>query len=150
MRANLEKQFVDTNVLVYAHDISAGLKHEKAKALIASLWDSGNGCISIQVLQEFYVTITTKVPRPVPSETAASIIKDLAHWLVHSPRPADVLKAFEIQARYKVSFWDAMILRSAQALNCTVLWSEDLNSREQYGNVIVLNPFLPHREGRML
>lgn len=150
MRANLEKQFIDTNVLVYAHDISAGPKHEKAKALVASLWDSGNGCISIQVLQEFYVTITTKVPRPVSPETAASIIKDLAHWLVHSPRPADVLKAVEIQGQYKVSFRDAMILRSAQALNCRVLWSEDLNSHEQYGSVIVLNPFLANREGRVL
>ncbi|KYH31696.1 PIN domain-containing protein [Neomoorella mulderi] len=142
MSVSREKQFVDTNILVYAHDISAGTRHVKAKALLTELWNSGNGCLSIQVLQEFYVTITQKVSRPLAPETAASIIRDLACWQVHTPKPPDVLEAIEIQMRHKVSFWDAMILRSAQALDCSTLWSEDLNPGQHYGAIRVLNPFL--------
>lgn len=138
---NGNRQFVDTNVLVYAHDTSAGKKHDRAKSLVAELWQSGNGCLSVQVLQEFYVTVTQKVHRPLAPETASRIIEYLSNWRVHAPDACDVLEAIRIQQRYAVSFWDAMIIRSAQALGCRAIWSEDLNPGQDYGEVKVINPF---------
>lgn len=134
-------QFVDTNVLVYAHDTSAGEKHARAKALIADLWQSGKGCLSIQVLQEFYVTVTQKVSKPLAPETASRIIECLSHWRLHIPDAGDVLEAIRIHQRYSISFWDAMIIRSAEALGSKVIWSEDLNPGQCYGEVKVSNPF---------
>ncbi|MBN1313861.1 MAG: PIN domain-containing protein [Anaerolineales bacterium] len=134
-------QLVDTNILIYAHDISAGHKHNLAKALISDLWQSRAGCLSIQVLQEFYVYVTQKVSKPLPAETAAQIIADLSLWKVHRPGTEDVLDAIRIQKRYQVSFWGAMILASALQLGCQVLWSEDLNPGQVHGQVEVKNPF---------
>lgn len=134
-------QFVDTNVLVYAHDRSAGAKHARAKALLAELWKSQTGCLSIQVLQEFYVTITRKVANPLSRQTASQIIADLSAWTVHSPNAQNVLEAIHLQDRYDVSFWDAMILTSAAQLGCRTVWSEDMSSGQHYGEVQVVNPF---------
>lgn len=134
-------QFVDTNVLVYAHDRSAGAKHDRAKALLAELWESRTGCLSIQVLQEFYVTITRKVANPLSRQTASQIIADLSAWNMHSPNAQNVLEAINLQDRYHVSFWDAMILTSATQLGCQTVWSEDLNAGQRYGEVRVVNPF---------
>ncbi|MQL53657.1 PIN domain-containing protein [Desulfofundulus thermobenzoicus] len=141
MSAGGERQFVDTNILVYAHDKSAGEKHVRAKALVAGLWDNRCGCLSVQVLQEFYVTVTQKVDRLLAFEEASRIIANLAHWHVHAPLAADVLEAIKIQQRYRLSFWDAMIIRSAQALGCGILWTEDLNQGQVYEEIKVLNPF---------
>jgi predicted nucleic acid-binding protein len=141
MTEKVEFQFIDTNVLVYAHDFSAGIKHEQAKALVKSVWESGAGCLSIQVLQELYVTITRKVLRPLTIEIATQIISDLGTWRVHEPRVEDVLGAAQIQFRYKISFWDAMIIQSTIQLGCFVLWSEDLNAGQEFQKVRVINPF---------
>ena len=138
-------QFVDTNVLIYAHDVSAGQKHDRARQLIRDLWQSGQGCLSVQVLQEFYVNVTQKVAKPLSAEVAAQIIADLSVWEVHCPRVEDVLNAVRLQKRYQTSFWDAMILASAVQLGCQVLWSEDLNPGQTYDRVEVQNPFLADR-----
>jgi len=134
-------EFVDSNVLIYAYDPTAKSKHERAKALIAQLWESRCGCLSIQVLQEFYVTITRKVAKPLASETAAAIVSDIAAWRVHVPVVEDVNQAISLHQRYGISFWDAMIVRSAARLGCSTLWSEDLGSGQVYAGVRVLNPF---------
>ena len=134
-------QFVDTNVLLYAHDISAGRKHSRARELMRDLWGSGEGCLSTQVLQEFYVNVTQKVARPLPAEAAAQIIADLSVWEVHCPGMEDVLYAIRLQKRYRISFWDAMILASALQLGCDVLWSEDLSPGQVYDQVEVQSPF---------
>ena len=136
-----QRQFVDTNVLIYAHDRSAGPKHQRAKALIQELWNSGGGCLSIQVLQEFYVNVTCKVAQPLTPESAAQIIGDLSVWSVHRPSVDDVLYAIRLQSRFQLSFWDAMILHSAAALDCRVLWSEDLKPGRSAAGVVVENPF---------
>lgn len=141
MSANEDYQFVDSIVLVYAHDISAGEKRERALELVQALWESRRGCISIQVLQEFYVAITQKVPEPVSRATAERIIQDLSLWRVHSPNARDVLGAIDLQHRYQISFWDAMIVQSAVQAGCEVLWTEDLSVGQLYGGVIVENPF---------
>jgi predicted nucleic acid-binding protein len=136
------RQFVDTNVLVYAHDVTAGSKHTKARALVEELWNTRAGCLSVQVLQEFFVTTTRKIPKPLGAAAAAQIIGDLAHWHVHVPAAGDVLAAIDIHQRTGASFWNAMILRSAAELDCGTVHSEDLNPGQAYGGVEVRNPFL--------
>ena len=136
-------EFVDSNVLVYLHDRSAGEKQALAKDLVDRLWRDRRGCLSIQVLQEFYVNVTRKVPKPIPTERARTIVSALGEWRTHRPAVADVVAAIEIQQRHRVSFWDGMILRSAGALGCGVVWSEDLNAGQDYDGVRVMNPFAP-------
>ena len=91
------RQFVDTNILVYAHDVTAGDKHSRARALVEELWDTRQGCLSVQVLQEFFVTTTRKIPKPLEAPAAAQIIDDLAHWHVHAPADTDVRAAIDIR-----------------------------------------------------
>jgi predicted nucleic acid-binding protein len=136
------RQFVDTNVLVYAHDVTAGHKHIAARALIEELWNTREGCLSTQVLQEFFVTTTRKIPKPLDAAIAARIVSDLARWHVHAPTVNDVLAAIDIHARAGASFRDAIILRSAKELGCKTLHSEDLKSGQTYEGVQVRNPFL--------
>ena len=136
-----DRTFVDTNILVYAHDVSAGIKHATAKKLIQELWENKTGCLSIQVMQEFYVSVTQKVPNPMDYVNAIGIIRDLKYWKVHEPKIEDVLNAVDIQQRYQISFWDAMILQSALQLECGLLWSEDLNPGQVYESVKLINPF---------
>lgn len=141
MSARGEREFVDTNVLVYANDISAGIKREQARDLVARLWAQRAGCLSMQVLQELYVNLTRKVPQPLDGATASRIVSDLSQWQVHSPEPPDLLAAIEIHQRNQISFWDAMIVRSAARLGCVRIWSEDLNSGQFYEGIRVENPF---------
>ena len=139
MSAN--RQFVDTNVLVYAHDVTAGDKHTRARALVEELWETREGCLSVQVLQEFFVTTTRKIPKPLDAPAAARIIDDLAHWRVHAPIATDVLAAIDIHQRTGASFWDSMILHSAKELGCAIVHSEDLNPGQEYDGVQVRDPF---------
>ena len=136
------RQFVDTNILVYAHDVTAGDKHSRARALVEELWNTREGSLSVQVLQEFFVTTTRKISKPLEAPAAARIIDDLAHWHVHVPVASDVLAAIDIHQRTGAPFWDAMILRSANELGCETLHSEDLNPGQVYEGVHVSNPFL--------
>jgi predicted nucleic acid-binding protein len=137
---SVNRQFVDTNVLVYAYDVTTGDKHSRARALIEELWETREGCLSVQVLQEFFVTTTRKIPKPLDVPAATRIIDDLAHWHVHAPAANDVLAAIGIHQQTGASFWDAMILRSAKELGCQILQSEDLNPGQQYEGVQVRNP----------
>jgi len=136
-----QRYFVDTNLFVYAHDESAGRKREIARDLISGLWESRSGCASVQVLQELFVNLTRKVPKPLCAREAAALIEDLSAWTVHSPGVRDVLYAIELHERTGVSFWDAMILTSARSLDCRVLYSEDLSAGQSYDDVLVVNPF---------
>ncbi len=136
-----QPQFVDTNVLIYAHDKSAGAKYERASALLKELWENGNGCLSVQVLQEFYVNVTRKIAKPLDVDTAKRVIADLGQWTVHSPNVEDVVEAIGAQGRFKLSFWDSMIITSAARLGCDIVWSEDLNDGQSYDDVKVINPF---------
>ena len=135
------RAFVDTNVLVYAHDASARTKREIAAALVARLWESGDGCVSIQVLQELFVIVTRKIPQPLSTPAARNAVEDFARWSVHQPRADDVLSAIRLHERYRISFWDAMIVESAAQLGCDVVYSEDLNAGQRYDGVLVVDPF---------
>jgi predicted nucleic acid-binding protein len=146
MSANLGLQFVDTNILVYAHDRSARSKHERSLGLIEELWENHLGCLSIQVMQEFYVVTTQKINKPLDRETATRILRNLTQWHIHAPIADDVLGAIGLQQQYELSFWDAMVLWSAQQLGCSTLWSEDLSEGQEYGDLRVLNPFTVGQE----
>lgn len=134
-------QFVDTNILVYAYDSTTAEKNKVARQLLLNLWEGCSGCLSIQVLQEFFVCITRKVPVPVEIATAAEIVTDLSVWEVHSPEATDILAAIELSQQYQLSLWDAMVVWSAASMGCKILWSEDLNDGQIYQGVQVRNPF---------
>lgn len=134
-------QFVDSNILVYAYDKTQNKKNKTAAKLLENLWETGNGCLSVQVLQEFYYNITRKSALPLPPDEAAQVIADFSDWIIHRPGIRDVLAAITIQQRYQISFWDAMIIHSAQETNCETLWTEDLSDGQDYGGARVDNPF---------
>lgn len=142
---SMKVEFIDTNVLVYAYDSSAGRKHALAKDLIARLWADGLAATSVQVLQEFYVTVTRKVSIPLTEETARAILVDLGNWHLLEPGHATVLRAVDTATRYRVSFWDAMIIAAGEELEASVVWSEDLSHGQVYGRVEVRNPFVGTR-----
>jgi len=136
------RDFIDSNVLVYAHSRASGEKRERASALVDGLWDSKIGCLSIQVLQEFFVTVTTKVPEPLSIMEASEVVEAYSRWTIHSPEPGDLLSAIDIQRRYRISFWDAMVIHSAKRLGCGTIWTEDLGNGQIYAGVTVRNPFV--------
>jgi len=137
----MSAEFCDTNVIVYAYDVSAAPKRERARAILDRLWDSGDGVISVQVLQELFVSLTRKIPQPLPPEDARAMVADMASWRVVEPRSRDVVAAIDGAVRWHVSFWDAMIWNSAIRAGARTLWSEDLNDRQTYDGTTVSNPF---------
>jgi predicted nucleic acid-binding protein len=136
----MNAEFVDTNILIYAHHRRAGPKHNQAVTLLARLFEEGCGALSVQVLSEFYSVITKKYG--FASETAEEQISDLACWMIHSPRHSDLLRAAQLQRGFQISWWDALIVNSAIQLGCTTLWTEDLNHGQQFSSVTVRNPFV--------
>ena len=136
-------QFCDTNILVYAYDRSAGARHDQAQGVVRALFRTGEGVISIQVLQELFWTLTHKVRRPLPAGEARAVLMDLTAWIVVVPGAADVLAAIDASVRWQVSFWDAMILTAAGRAGAQTLWSEDLSDGQRYGDITVRNPFSP-------
>ena len=137
-----DKYFVDTNILVYAHDRSAGAKHDRARTLIEQLWQSGNGVLSTQVLQELCLNLRRKTNRPLQIEETRRLLQDYLSWEIVVNSPESVLQALEIEDRYKTSFWDALILHAAEISGAAVLYSEDFSANQKYGSVRVVNPFV--------
>ena len=142
MSADRPREFVDSNILIYAHSRASAEKRDKASELVDRLWVSGGGSLSIQVLQEFFVIVTRKVPQPLPIGEATQIVEDYSRWAVHCPEPRDLLAAIDIQKRFRISFWDAMVIHSARRLDCRILWTEDLSDGQSYAGITVRNPFL--------
>ena len=137
----MSAEFCDTNIIVYAYDTTVGVKHDRAQALLERLWVQGVGALSVQVLQELFVTLTRKVARPLDHGEARSIVADLATWRLVQPTASDVLAAIDATSRWKLSFWDAMILAAAQRAGAAVLWSEDFSDGQRFDAVTVRNPF---------
>lgn len=135
-----EKYFVDTNILIYAHDRSAGLKHDRARELVEGLWASGGGVLSTQVLQELCINLRRKLAHPLPADEIRGLIQDYLSWEVVINTPESVIEALEIEVRFKISFWDALILHAAESSGAAVLYSEDLSTGRHYGSVRVINP----------
>jgi len=134
-------EFIDTNILLYAYDRSAGARHSRAAELVGELGAHRRAAVSTQVLQEFFVNATRKIAQPLVSETAIERLRVFSRWRVHIPDPEDVVAAAISSESNQLSFWDAMIIQSASALGCQTLWSEDLSDGQQFGQVTVRNPF---------
>lgn len=133
--------FVDTNVLIYGHNVQAGRRNIVAREALAELWRSANGTLSTQVLQEFYVNVTRKIPVPLARAEARRLVRQYAVWPVVVVSPADVEAASEIEERHQLSFWDALIVVAARRGGATVLLSEDLGHEQVIAGVRVVNPF---------
>lgn len=133
--------FIDTNVLLYAYDASAGQRHEQAAALVGELGARRRAAISIQVLQEFYVNAVRKIAHPLTHAVAVDRLRVLSHWPTHTPNARDVIAATQLGQDAQLSFWDAMIIRSAAELGAAMVWSEDLNDGQLIMGVQVRNPF---------
>ena len=134
------KSFVDTNVLIYAHNLDAGAKRELARSVLAELWRERRGILSMQVLQEFYVNVTRKIPVPISKNSARIIVEAYALWCVEST-PAEISAAFRIEDETGISFWDAMIVACAVKGGAERILSEDLNAGQRIAGVLIENPF---------
>ena len=132
--------FVDSNILIYAHDRDTGTKHDMARDLVEHLWRTGTGVLSTQVLQEFYVNVRRKAKRPLAAGEAARIVEDYLSWEVVVNSGEDILQALRLEERFQISFWDALIIQAASHSGAEVLYSEDLNHGQVYGRVRVINP----------
>jgi predicted nucleic acid-binding protein len=135
-------EFVDTNVIVYSLDLTAGTKNLRARELMERLWADQRGAVSVQVFQELYVTITRKVRTPITPRRAIEIIEELAGWMVHAPTAADIVAAAQLSVRHQISFWDAMVVRSALETGSSVIWTEDLQHGQKIESVAIRNPFV--------
>jgi predicted nucleic acid-binding protein len=138
--------FVDTNVLVYARDLSEGSKQEQALVWVEHLWETRSGRLSYQVLQEYYVTMTRKLRPGLPPSDARADVRDLLAWRPVAVQ-ADLLEAaWRVEARGEVSFWDALIVAAARNAGCSHLLTEDLAEGRRLGGVTVASPFV-HEPG---
>jgi len=117
-----DKCFVDTNVLMYAHDRSTGFKHEAAQALVEQLWNAGSGMLSTQVLQELCINLRKKAGQPLPAGELHRLIQDYSSWEIVVNTAESILQALDIEVRYKISFWDALILQAAESSGCRSLF----------------------------
>lgn len=132
--------FVDSNILIYAHDRDAGLKRERAAATLSDLWDAGTGRLSVQVLQEFYLNATQKLATPVARATAREIIKTYGVWVRRATTVETLTRATEIADLTRLSFWDALIVAAAEEIDAEVLLSEDFNDGQRIAGIKVVNP----------
>ena len=137
-----DRVFVDTNVLIYAHDLDAGLKHNRAVSIVSDLWEKENGILSVQVLQDFYVNVTRKISRPLTPASARGVIQNYLAWHIETNEPSTVLLASEIGERNLLSFWDALIVASASKAGADRILSEDLNHGQVIEGILIENPFL--------
>ncbi len=134
------RTFVDTNVLIYAHDVDSKAKHGIAKNILRELWSERMGVLSMQVLQEFYVNVTRKIRSPLPKDSARLVVSSYSIWSVETT-PAELSVAFRIEDESGIGFWDALIVAAAAKSGATRLLSEDLNPGQKIAGLRIENPF---------
>jgi predicted nucleic acid-binding protein len=134
------KTFVDTNILIYAHDLDAKEKHRAAREALDELWANRTGVISTQVLQEFYVTVTQKLAKPLSKRVARTIVDTYLIWCVDIT-PAEIAAAFRIEDEARIGFWDALICATAMKSGAERILSEDLNVGQRITGIRIENPF---------
>jgi predicted nucleic acid-binding protein len=137
----IDKTFIDTNVLIFAHDADAKIKHKTAKAILMNLWAERTGVLSTQVLQEFYVNVTRKIAHPISKESARLVVTTYDIWCV-AITPAEIALAFRIEDESKIGFWDALIVASAVNSGAQRILSEDLNDGQKIAGIRIENPFM--------
>ncbi|MDD2277245.1 MAG: PIN domain-containing protein [Smithellaceae bacterium] len=137
-----DRSFVDTNILVYAHDLSAKARHDMAFSVVERLWEEESGVISTQVLQEFYITVTRKVKEPLKPADAREIVRNYLAWPVQVNDPEMTIQASEIEEKNGISFWDALIVAAALRLKAKRILTEDLNHGQVIEGIVIENPLL--------
>lgn len=135
------RTFVDTNIIVYALDERQDGRHHAAARVLEELWESREGVVSTQVLQELYVNLTRKLQKPMTRSRARAIVERYAAWPVHQVTPADILSASELEQRHSLAFWDALVVVAAQRSGAERLLSEDMQAGRSFGGVRIENPF---------
>src|ERR1041385_8798729 len=135
-----DRTFIDTNVLIYAHDVDAKVRHEAAKRVLRELWSERTGVLSTQVLQEFYVNVTRKLPNPISKDSARTIVNNYAVWCVDTT-PAELSMACQIEDAAKIGFWDALLVASALKSGAVRILSEDLSAGQMIAGIRIENPF---------
>lgn len=135
------RSFVDTNVFLYALDERQDGRHETAARILEELWESRQGALSTQVLQEVYVNLTRKIRKPMTRPRARAIVERYAAWPVHQITPEDILSASELEQRHTLAFWDALVVVAAQRLGAERILTEDMQSGRSFGSVRIENPF---------
>jgi predicted nucleic acid-binding protein len=135
-----DRYFVDTNILMYAHDVAAGAKHDLARAVVERLWRDRTGVVSTQVLQELAVNLRKKARKPLDTRATREVVSDYLAWQVVVNGGDSVLEALDLEARYQLSFWDALVLRAAQSAGAATLYSEDFSDGQDYGGIRAVNP----------
>jgi predicted nucleic acid-binding protein len=138
-----DKYFVDTNILVYAQDLASGDKCSRAQVLMSKLWEDRKGVISTQVLQELYDALRRKLKSPMSALEAAAVLRDYSEWEVVVNNRESIFRAIDMESRYKISFWDALVLQAAERAGAQTVYSEDLSHGGKYAGMQVVNPFIP-------
>lgn len=134
------KAFIDTNVLIYAHDVDAAAKHDVAKRVLQQLWSERAGVLSTQVLHEFYVNVTRKIASPLSKKSARAVINSYVIWCVDTTSE-EISAAFRIEDEARIGFWDALIVAAALKAGADRILSEDLNPGQTISGVRIENPF---------
>jgi predicted nucleic acid-binding protein len=134
------KTFVDTNILIYAHDVDAKEKHRVAKEALSELWVDRAGFLSTQVLQEFYVNVTRKLSKPLSKKHARAVVDNYSIWCVDTTA-AEIAVAFRLEDEARIGFWDALICAAALKTGAERILSEDLNAGQKIAGIRVVNPF---------
>ncbi len=135
-----DKTFVDTNVLIYAHDVDATAKHQIARHILQDLWNQRTGALSTQVLQEFYVNVRRKIASPLSKESARAVVSSYTIWCVDTTSQ-EISTAFRIEDEARIGFWDALIVAAALKAGAARILSEDLNHGQTISGVRIENPF---------
>ena len=139
--AAADRIFVDTSVLVHAHDLDSGLKRAIAEHVLKQLWQDETGVLSTQVLQAFYAALTSGIASPVPRRAARDLIQAYGVWPVVTLDAADVLAASDVEEHYRVSFRDALVVVGARKSGATLLLSESLRPYRPITGLELQNPF---------
>ena len=135
------KTFVDTNIVVYAHDRSSGGKYKISRDILRELWKKRNGILSTQVLQEFFHISTKKISDRISLSKVEESIKHLLAWKIVVNDGSNILQAIDIYKKYKYSFWDSLIIQAAISGKAEILLSENLQSGQIIESVKIINPF---------
>lgn len=137
----IDPVFVDTNILVYRVDATEPAKQARCESWIDHLWSEGTGRLSVQVLQEFYATVTRKLDHPLEAEEARTVVRALFAWSPVVVERATLEAAWRLQQAFSLSWWDALIVAAAHAAGCPYLLTEDLSHDRDLDGVRVVSPF---------
>lgn len=136
-----DREFFDTNILIYASDRSEPEKQFQARRLLKHAIEHETGVISAQVLSEFFMAVTRRIQEPLSIEEAEQVVEQLAILPVVELDLALVRQAIGTCRRYQISYWDSLIVAAAKKSGCTRIFSEDLNPGQSYHGIAVVNPF---------